>query len=84
MVRSETRYILKAFSKTIILDKNKVNTKKNLMTWAKKCTLIRNYPAPSISGAKTIPKGKAGSMKIIFKKICKSSLIVYDKHHFPS
>ena len=29
----------------------------------------RNYPAPSISGAKTTPKGKAGVMKIIFTKI---------------
>ena len=28
MVRAETGYILKAFSKTIILDKNYVNTKK--------------------------------------------------------
>jgi len=34
--------------------------KRNLMTWAEKCTLIRNHPAPSISGAKTTPKGKAG------------------------
>jgi len=43
--------------------------KRNLMTWAEKCTFIRNYPASSISGPKTTPKGKAEIMKTILKNI---------------
>ena len=34
----------------------------------KSANLNRNCPAPSISGAKITPKGKAGITKIIFKK----------------
>ena len=70
MVRSETCHILKAFSTTIILDKDYVNTKKTVDDpGLKSAHFNRNYPAPSISGAKTTPKGKAGVMKIIFTKI---------------
>ena len=60
MVRSEKGYILKAFTKTKILDKNDFRTKmpskylqlkhgtNSLRSWAKKCTLIRKlYPAPT-------------------------------------
>ena len=63
MVWSETCYILKAFSTTIILDKDYVNTKNKVDDPG------LNYPAPTLSGAKTTPKGKAGVMKIIFTKI---------------
>ena len=66
MVRSETGYILKAFIKTNILDKNDVRTKMPLNTFnwnvntaqivydagLKGVHLSESLPCPNISGAK--------------------------------
>ena len=60
MVRSETCYILKAFSTTIILDKDYVNTKKKVDDpGLKSAHLTETTLHPAFLGQKTTPKGKA-------------------------